>query len=139
MTLPNQLDECLLCGSDILPPLTGYEQYHLVRCSNCQFVFCKQKPSLDELTRHYASYPRGNAISKITLKRYNSLLDSFEGYRKTNNIIDIGCGDGFFLGEAKKRGWNVFGTEFTQEAIATCQLKGIQMNTSPLNATNYEP
>ncbi|MEO7989455.1 MAG: class I SAM-dependent methyltransferase [Chryseolinea sp.] len=133
----DQFNTCFLCGSDSLLQLKGYEQNYLVRCSSCRFVFCQRKPSVDELKAHYALYPRANAISEITLKRYDALLDTFEPYRKTNNIIDVGCGDGFFLEVAKKRKWNVFGTEFTQEAIDLCQQKGIQMTVSPLNPKHY--
>ena len=133
----NQFDTCVLCGSPHLVLLKGYEQNYLVKCSSCDFVFCQRKPTAEELKVHYGLYPRANAISEITLKRYSGLLDAFEPYRKTNNIIDVGCGDGFFLEVAKRRKWNVFGTEFTKEAIDVCEQKGIQMTVSPLNSNLY--
>lgn len=138
MHLFDQFDHCLVCQSTHLISFKGYEQQYLVKCSSCNFVFCKRRPSLDELKAHYSLYPRANSISKITMKRYDDLLDKFEPYRKTNNIIDVGCGDGFFLEVAKKRKWNVFGTEFTQNAIEVCQQKGIKMTISPLGPTCYE-
>ncbi|MBK7653264.1 MAG: class I SAM-dependent methyltransferase [Flammeovirgaceae bacterium] len=138
MSLFEAFERCILCGSDRLFPMKGYEQDYLVRCSSCYFVFCNRKPTIDELNVHYSMYPRMDAISDITLKRYNSLLDAFEPYRKTNNIIDVGCGDGFFLETARKRKWNVFGTEFTQEKIEACRQKGIQITTSPLDSNLYQ-
>ncbi|HPM29490.1 MAG TPA: class I SAM-dependent methyltransferase [Chryseolinea sp.] len=135
----DRFDACLLCSSPSLQALTGYEKDYLVKCSSCSFVFCQRKPTTDELKAHYALYPRANTISEITLKRYDELLNAFEPYRKTNNIIDVGCGDGFFLEAAKKREWNVFGTEFTPEAIEVCERKGIQMTMSPLNPNYYNP
>ncbi len=139
MSLLNQFDTCLLCGSKLLIPLKGYEQNYLVKCSSCDFVFCHKIPTVEELIAHYALYTRANAISEITMKRYDALLDTFEPYRKTNNIIDVGCGDGYFLEVAKKRKWNVFGSEFTPEAIKVCQGKGIQMTPSPLDPNHYKP
>ncbi len=133
-----EFNRCLLCGSNALIPMKGYENTFLVRCSSCRFVFCKRKPTNDELKVHYASYPRTNAISEITVRRYDALLDTFEPYRKTNNIIDVGCGDGFFLEAAKKRKWNVFGTEFSQEAIDACIKRGIQITASPLDPNHYK-
>jgi 2-polyprenyl-3-methyl-5-hydroxy-6-metoxy-1,4-benzoquinol methylase len=119
--------------------MKGYERNYLVRCMLCGFVFCQRKPSIEELKSHYSLYPRANDISNITKKRYAALLDSFEPYRKTNNIIDVGCGDGYFLESAKERKWNVFGTEFTSKAIDICQQKGIEMTASPLDPKHYSP
>ena len=131
-----QFETCLLCGSVIIT-LQGYEHHKLVKRTSCKFIFCKQIPGLEELKAHYELYPRANAISEITIKRYNELLDTFEKYRKTNNMIDVGCGDGYFLAEAFKRGWRVFGTEFTDEAISVCIKKNISMTKGPIKAESY--
>jgi len=130
---------CLLCDHSSLKVLRGYEKDHLVRCRKCSFVFSSRIPSAEELVTFYEGYQRANAISPITIKRYHELLDQFEEFRSTGNIIDIGCGDGYFLEVAKERGWNVFGVEFTDEALEVCSAKGITMLRGPLEAANYEP
>jgi 16S rRNA G1207 methylase RsmC len=38
----------------------------------------------------------------MTKESYHLLLDEFEKFRSTNKILDIGCGRGWFLIEAKK-------------------------------------
>lgn len=129
---------CLICNFQTLQMLKGYEKDYLVKCKSCGFVFCEKKPSEQELITHYNGYPRNSCISAITIKRYNELLDGFEAYRKTNNIIDIGCGDGYFLEAAKQRGWNVYGTEFTDIAIQSCSAKAIRMRKGILDSSNYE-
>jgi len=130
--------ECLLCGNASLKTLRGYEKDHLVRCRSCRFVFSVKIPSTEQLIAFYETYPRAGAISPITIKRYHELLDRFEHYRSTGNLLDIGCGDGYFLEVAKERGWTVYGTEFTDEAIAVCGAKGITIHQGPLDASNYE-
>ena len=137
MPMAEVFTRCLLCNSDKLSPLRGYEAHYLHKCSNCGFVFCYRIPTQQELVAHYDLYPRSNEISPITIKRYEGLLESFEKYRKTNNLIDVGCGDGYFLQVAKQRGWNVFGTEFTDRAIEVCSGKGISMKQGKLDANNY--
>ena len=129
---------CFLCNSGSLNKLSGYEPHHLIKCQSCQFVFCEPIPTAMELEKHYENYGRNDYLSPLTIKRYHEILDSFEPYRKTNKLIDVGCGIGYFLEEAKKKGWEVYGTEFTDEAIRICSKKGIKMNKGILDPENYD-
>ena len=65
------------------------------------------------------------------------MLDQFESSRKNNKILDIGCGDGHFLTAALARGWEVHGTEFTDDAIEICKKKNINVQQGILDAKNY--
>lgn len=118
--------------------MKGYEDAHLVKCQNCSFVFSEMIPTGEELVEHYSHYGRNDYLSPITIKRYNELLDHFEKFRKTNKILDVGCGIGYFLEAAKKRGWEVYGTEYTPEAIEICENKGIEMKEGKLDPSNYK-
>ncbi len=91
-------------------------------------IFTQRIPSTKELSDYYSSYGASHYKSELTTKRYHSLLDSWEGLRKTNQILDIGCGVGFFLEVAKERGWKVFGSEYDAKLVAICQGKGIEMH-----------
>ena len=133
------LDSCLLCGSIRLSALRDYEDHALVKCVDCNFVFCNRKPSMSELYAHYELYLRGNSVSPITIKRYNDLCGKFDRYRSTNHMLDVGCGDGHFLAEAKRNGWNVFGTEFTDRAMEVCRSKGIHMVKGSLQTVHFDP
>lgn len=130
---------CLICSSDKLKDLETYKSNFLCKCQSCGFVFSKRIPSEQELIEHYMGYGRNDYLSPVTIKRYNELLDQFEKYRKTNRILDVGCGIGYFLEEAKKRGWEVFGTEYTDLAVNICREKGISMNQGVLNPDDYSP
>jgi 2-polyprenyl-3-methyl-5-hydroxy-6-metoxy-1,4-benzoquinol methylase len=118
-------DNCIFCHSPELMDLTKYDSAYLTKCRSCNIIFSKRIPTQEELAGHYAHYQRGKSISELTLKRYDELLDSFEYYRKTSRILDIGCGDGHFLLRAKLRGWEVYGTEYTDDAIAVLEKTGI--------------
>src|SRR5437762_609417 len=130
---------CLLCGSEKMSVLKKYSKHHLVKCRNCGFVFARRKPSLGELLDVYKLYPIYQTISPITLKRYDALFDYFEAYRKTNTLLDVGSGDGYFLERARLRGWNVYGTEFTDDKVAFSRNKGITMHKGVLDVKNYSP
>ncbi|MFC1732816.1 class I SAM-dependent methyltransferase [candidate division KSB1 bacterium] len=130
--------KCLLCGSNELKLLKRYQCAYLVKCKICGFVFSRRIPEQQELVRHYEAYGRNDYLSPVTIKRYNELLDFFEIYRKTNNLLDIGCGIGYFLEQAIKRGWNTYGTEFTDHAADICSDKGIKMHKGELDPQNYQ-
>lgn len=138
MTEQKKHKHCLICGSERLKHLKSYSEAHLVQCKSCNFVFSEFIPSEQELIEYYEGYGRNDYLSPITIKRYHELLDKFEPYKKTGRILDVGCGIGYFLEEAKKRGWEVYGTEYTQEAIDICEQKGINMQSGALNPSNYE-
>lgn len=131
--------QCLICNSSRLKYLDDYKKDFLCKCKDCGFVFAGRVPTQEELIAHYEGYGRNDYLSPVTIKRYHEILDLFEPVRKTNRLLDIGCGIGYFLEEAKKRGWEVYGTEYTDKAMEICSSKGIQMHSGMLNPANYEP
>ena len=133
---------CIVCNSPDLHPLPRYYDKHsLVKCKSCTLVFAHKIPTAEELNEHYKfySYAGEARLSEMTRLAYEKLLDEFEKFRKTNRILDTGCGRGWFLEEAKKRGWEVYGTEFSEAAIELCKKKGIQMKSGALSSDQFEP
>lgn len=129
---------CILCDSDKLIDLDRYKKDFLCKCKNCGFVFSKKRPSNEELSAYYKNYGVTSYLSEITIKRYHQLLDEFEKYRKTNRLLDVGCGRGLFLDEAKKRGWEVYGTELSEETTKICREKGINMYYGSLHENCFD-
>jgi len=131
---------CLVCNSAELKKMPNYYQKNeLIKCKSCGFVFMQNTTSLEELDAHYSQYAYGSEgyLSPITIKSYNVTLDEFEKYRKTGKILDVGCGRGWFLEEARKRGWEVYGTEYSETAIAVCEKAGINMKAGQLSAEMF--
>lgn len=132
-------NSCLICDSKHLSEMKDYEKAHLCKCLSCGFVFSKKKPSKEIIEKYYENYGLEQYISPITIKRYHEILDKFEPFRKTNRILDVGCGTGYFLNEAKNRGWEVYGTEISQKSVDICSNKGIIMKKGFLNSDDFEP
>jgi len=136
----DQHNQCILCESSRINPLPDYYQScGLIKCSDCGFVFMEKIPTAEELNSHYSrySYEGEESISPLTIKRYHQLLDEFEPYRKTGRLLDVGCGRGWFLQEAKKRGWDVFGTEYSETAVELCRSHGIEMHSGALRKSLF--
>ncbi len=132
--------ECPLCGSKKITPLGKYyTKKGLVKCKKCHFVFMEKIPSQEELFEHYKnySYYEEQQVSPITVQRYHELLDEFEKYRKNNRLLDVGCGRGFFLREARKRGWEVYGTEFSRKAVELLKKENIPVIDSTLTKETF--
>jgi len=130
---------CLITNAQDLYPLKGYEKNYLVKSKSSGFVFCSKIPTDEEILKHYTNYPIGyGADSAITIIRINEVLDGFEEFRKTNKMLDVGCGPGLFLIEAKKRGWEVYGTEFTDKQLAYLKDKGINTLKGKLTNNSFE-
>lgn len=109
----------------------------LRRCGSCGLFFFATRPSDHELTDHYSRYPVIGSVPAITVKRYEELLKRFAPFRTTGKMLDVGCGEGFFLEAAKNAGWEVHGTEFADIYLPICQAKGIRMQQGRLNPANY--
>lgn len=126
---------CILCGSERLTPMESFRHKHaLLQCRDCGLVFMEDIPTAEVLDRHYSTYAYGSGgyLSPLTVASYNKLLDHFEKFRKHNRILDAGCGRGWFLDEAAKRGWEVFGSEYSPKAVELCRSRGIKMHAGSL-------
>ena len=131
-------ETCVICESPHLRALRGYERAHLVRCRSCGMTFAGQIPTDEELSRQYADYGHEWIDSQLTRLRYRALLDSFERYRVTGRLLDIGCGAGYFLEEASAAGWEIHGTEYGDRAVAICREKGLAVEQAPILPETFE-
>jgi 2-polyprenyl-3-methyl-5-hydroxy-6-metoxy-1,4-benzoquinol methylase len=122
-------ESCIVCQGTKLKCISGYEKDHLVRCASCGMVFSVQIPSNNEIDGLYAnySYCSESKTSPITINRYEELLTTFESFRKTNKILDFGCGRGDFLLSAKKNNWEIYGYETSEQAIFLLSKLGINV------------
>jgi SAM-dependent methyltransferase len=136
-----QATECAICGpgipaqelypanfdvDDITPArfsarrLPDRVHYRMVKCARCGLV--RSDPVLDEATLAYLykestfDYEAETANLKATYGRYLAKLRSLS--RRQESLLEIGCGDGFFLEQALAQGYTtVRGVEPSEAAI----------------------
>ncbi len=113
---------CLLCGSNKLKNIFGDEHF-ITRCSNCSFTFSRVIASEEVLQEYYDKYPIADEYFDLTKHRYISILDQFEPYRQSGKILEIGCGEAYFLDEAKAKNWKAFGTEISVPLLENARKK----------------
>ena len=135
------LDSCPVCEYTQFEPFlscTDYtvsqEQFALVCCKRCAFVFTNPRPNIYEIGRYYESTnytPHsggGNSIvvklyrivRELTLKKKLKLITRL--CSTPGKILDYGCGSGEFLHTCHRAGWNVFGVDASEIARKHTQL-----------------
>src|SRR5436305_4997576 len=102
-------------------------------------VFAARIPTDAELAAYYENYGHAWHDSPITRRRYADVLDSLEPYRDRNRLLDMGCGAGYFLEEARSRGWEVHGTEYSRWALELTQRKRLNVVQAPIGLGIYDP
>lgn len=130
---------CPICSAQNTKPMERYADSFLQLCNECTFIFSREYPEATEISSYYQeNYNLTRYFSSITKKRYEKLLESFEPYRKTNKLLDVGCGYGFFLEVAKEKGWEVHGIEISKKASDECREKGINMFHGSLANSDFD-
>jgi SAM-dependent methyltransferase len=103
----------------------------ILRCPSCGLLFRADLPSPEELLGLYdRAYFRAedrsqggqgyaDYVGEADLHRLNarSRLSLLEAFTPPGGLLDVGCAAGFFLDEARRRGWQVSGVELSAEMV----------------------
>ena len=65
----------------------------------------------------YTEVMKSKVNFKLDILRFKYGLQLVKTKLKKKRVLDIGCGVGFFLDEARKQGWDVYGSELNKECI----------------------
>lgn len=94
--------------------------YRIVQCIKCGLVYSDPIMESIKISHLYnqSFFTYQNRVKDLTLT-YGCYLKQLENFKvKKNKLLEVGCGNGFFLAEAKKQGYqSVWGVEPSQDAI----------------------
>jgi len=129
---------CNLCGSADRRPFCPENGLGLVQCQSCGLVYVSPRPDPAELYAlygetyfhnsesgvvGYSDYIADEANIRRTARRR---LRHLERFIRPGRMIDVGCAAGFFIDEARGRGWQVEGLDVSSFAVEyTCQRFGL--------------
>lgn len=121
---------CNLCGSNHREPYCPENGLGLVKCQNCGLVYVSPRPDPNELYALYGeTYFHNDESGMVGYSNYvadegnirktaNGRIARLERYtRQPGRMLDVGCAVGFFLDEARKRGWQVEGLDVSNFAV----------------------
>lgn len=142
---------CPVCDSKRATHLFENDWFHYVKCQNCSMVY--MNPRLNQAATYAFYNSTVNAIynetkfdristsismdDQINLSNLN-LIDLFRG-GNCGNLLEIGSAKGFFLAQAKDRGYDVYGIELNEKnAEFSRQLIGDTVFNKDLFDTHFE-
>src|SRR5687768_7016407 len=118
---PPESQEFLFGARDYI---TG-DRFRVEACGNCGMAFTRPPPAPGELGKYYppAYYGGEKRFPAVVERLQRSLyarralmVEELAGGK--GRVLDIGCGPGFLLRAFRERGWDVHGTEFSEESAA---------------------
>lgn len=113
---------CDLCGSAKKTYIKSEDGFPISRCQNCSLIFVSRIPEIEDgkvIGEYYAGTSEEIEASKLRYQKVSVFLTEHINRLRPEkgNLLDVGCGYGFFLLEAQKKGWQVFGTELSHIAV----------------------
>ncbi len=124
---------CAVCGSASHQPqwtvrdtlLDTPGSYEIVRCLQCGTLRVSPAPSFAERRRSFSdSYPlfdwalgRKQAVAEVRIARFQRQIVEISRRHRPGRLLDVGCGDGYFMLGMQRRGWQTRGIEL-HDAVA---------------------
>lgn len=128
--------QCPVCDGNSFSPFlictdffVSGEQFNIKQCISCGFKITENIEDEENIGRYYQSeeyISHSNTSKGLVNSVYHAVRNYMLGRKrrlvekatslKTGQILDVGTGTGFFLNEMKENGWQVTGTEKSNEA-----------------------
>jgi 2-polyprenyl-3-methyl-5-hydroxy-6-metoxy-1,4-benzoquinol methylase len=117
---------CPICASRRLHYAFSQNDYRVVRCDDCGLMLLNPQPSPAELRAIYSeTYFLGDdtpeartRVARMKAATARLYLDQIRQYRgaQGGRLLEVGCGQGDFLLEAQRAGYDVVGVEISSSA-----------------------
>ncbi len=159
--------DCLLCGSqqartvwasnigdqDGDPQLEEFDytyasvslgvqrHYRIVRCVNCDLIYVSPRPTQQGGAAVYRRLrdERYASLREERVTHFELDIEDLEAYGPKGPVLDVGCGSGYFLEAAARRGWGpVQGVELNSWMVDMGRESGLEIREGQLREQGYE-
>jgi SAM-dependent methyltransferase len=111
---------CPACGSTARRARGQKNNLELNSCRACGTLYAYRANSAgaDAREDYDAYYHEANlTVPAFVDKRLNEIVAEFAPFRRSNRLLDIGCGAGTLLQAARRAGWEAEGVEVSRPAV----------------------
>jgi trans-aconitate methyltransferase len=109
----------------------GALQYQMLRCAQCGIEF--SDPMRAPSANWYHLAYRTMDLFRVDRWEFNEVLRRIP---KEENLFEFGCGSGAFLELCQQCGIPAAGMDFSEDAVANCAAKGLNVSQIDLNSIN---
>lgn len=108
-----------------------------VRCRNCHLIYVNPIEKTSRINRAYSQRKSTDAciMRRMRLRASRSQLELVDQrilHRNGLNLLDVGCGEGFFLSNASRAGYSVRGIELSEDAAEYARREfGLDVEAKP--------
>jgi SAM-dependent methyltransferase len=131
---------CRMASHEVAFTVNGHQ---ILRCRRCRHLYVSPRPPMEEVEQIYGEhYFENPAMATTDDDRYygyldyiedrpniemkmGEVLDHIEAGGCHGRLLDVGCGPGFFVDLAQRRGWQAEGIELNKYAVACAEGLGI--------------
>lgn len=128
---------CEVCGDSLLENHRLFNGSRVSRCKDCGLEWRVPKPKRKELEKYYGReyFVQGEGL-KYGYIDYDALTPSHQTYfsqqmgrieglvgKRQGIIVDVGCGPGIFLNEARSHGFEVIGVDVSREVAGLAKKR----------------
>ncbi len=115
------LRNCPICNKTAAGEAGMKNSYLIEKCNSCAHLFSRARLSEEMLKKHYFHYSYEtndlHHTPEFVFTRLNEIVRTFEPYRHSNRLLDVGFGAGAMLKIGHEKGWKVYGLEFSNLAV----------------------
>jgi len=111
-----------------------------VKCKNCHLLYVNPIEKASKINGDYSKMGNTDApiIRGSRLRAAKSQLGLINKYKSGTTLLDIGCGEGFFLLNASKAGYTTKGIELSQDAAEYARREfGLDVEAKPFEELRF--
>jgi SAM-dependent methyltransferase len=121
----------------------GYGRHGpIVECRRCGLVYAAPRPNHREVLDMYKAvedplYVEEREGRILTFEHHLRPLEAFTGPPDQRPLLDVGAHTGVFVDIAARHGWDAWGVEPSEWAVAQARSQGLQMRLGTLRAAGF--
>jgi 2-polyprenyl-3-methyl-5-hydroxy-6-metoxy-1,4-benzoquinol methylase len=135
---------CKICGGPIkFKSLETVDGLPVAECLNCGLLFVRNVPSKklcsdtdDFVEKYYTEISTDKSKFIYSLNLIKSCLDNQNRKMEGQRLLDVGCGDGYFISLCQNLGIESYGYDISPAAVNYAKNKGLKVLTDLDKITN---
>jgi len=119
---------CIFCGRKNQQVVIEENGYQGRKCDQCEVIYVSPRPVPMSVVTRYTDVSAqdtagatGRSVEKILRARH--AISIIKRYVTSGSVLEIGCGAGHFLVEARRRGFEVYGVEPDARLASQIQVR----------------